>query len=161
MIAITGHTSGFGKYVFDNLDAIGLSRSNGYDINDPLKIVEAIKDCDIFINNAFDGFAQTELLYAVFESWKNQNKLIINIGSRSKDFTLREREKSFGYSVEKLALEHASKQLTGTFSYCKVSAIHFGKIERISYGACFKYLQQIIDNKDEPHRIVDMHISHG
>lgn len=161
MIAITGHTNGFGKYMFERLPAIGFSRSNGYDINNPQKIVEAIKGYSIFINNAASGFAQTQLLYAAFESWQHENKLIINIGSRSKDFTLREREKSFGYSVEKLALEHASKQLAATFSKCKVSTIHFGMIEKIGYDTCFKYVQQIIDNKDDTHRIVDMHISHG
>lgn len=161
MIAITGHTSGFGKYVFDRLDAIGLSRSNGFDIKDKNKIIDAIKDCDIFINNAADGFSQTEILYAVFDAWQHSDKLIINIGSRSKDFTLREREKSFGYSVEKLALEHASKQLSGTFSKCKVSSIHFGLIENIGNDVCFEYVKQIIESKDKPHRIVDMHISHG
>ena len=160
MIAITGHTRGFGKYMFERLDAIGLSKSNGYNIRNTEKIIEAIKDCNIFINNASDGFAQTEILYAVFDSWKNKDKLIINIGSRSKDFTLREREKSFGYSVEKLALEHASKQLSGTFSNCKVSSIHFGLIEDIGYSSSFEYVKQIIDSKNKKHRIVDMHISH-
>lgn len=161
MIAITGHTNGFGKYMYDRLEAIGLSRSNGFNIRDHEKIIEAIKNCDIFINNVADGFAQTEILYAVFDEWQNENKLIINIGSRSKDFSLREREKSFGYSVEKLALDHASKQLSGTFSACKVASIHFGLIEDIGNDVCFEYVKQIIESKDKSHRIVDMHISHG
>jgi len=161
MIAITGHTNGFGKYMFERLDAIGLSRSNGFDIKNTTQIIDAIRDCDIFINNAADGFAQTEILYAVFDAWQNENKLIINIGSRSKDFTLREREKSFGYSVEKLALEHASKQLSGTFSKCKVSSIHFGLMEDMGYDSCFEYIEQIIESKDRHYRIVGMDISHG
>jgi hypothetical protein len=160
MIAITGHTKGFGKYMFDRLGGIGLSRSNGYNIKEPMTILEHIKDCDIFINNAHDGFSQVELLYAVFEEWQHENKLIINIGSRSKDFSLREREQSFGYSVEKLALDHASKQLAGTFSPCKVSSIHFGKINKIGYDVCFSYVKNLIDNKNSNHHIIDMHIRH-
>ena len=160
MIAITGHTKGFGKYLFQRLHARGFSRSNGFDINDPQKIIESLDDCDIFINNAYDGFAQVKLLYALYEEWKDKNKLIINIGSRSKDFTLREREVSFGYSVEKLALEHASKQLSGTFSKCKITALHFGRMEEIGYDICYDYVQLAIKTKYNEHRLVDLHVSH-
>ena len=57
-IALTGHTKGLGKRLFDSLsekyETIGFSRSNGYDIKSPVdrkKIIKESKDCDIFINN--------------------------------------------------------------------------------------------------------------
>lgn len=55
--AITGHTSGLGKFLYDKLGEnhtiIGLSRSNGFDITkDFTDIVEEIQRADCFINNA-------------------------------------------------------------------------------------------------------------
>lgn len=96
-IAITGHTSGIGKAIFDALsvdhDVMGLSRSNGYDITsdlDRLQIIDRIYDCDIFINNAFDYVnytdAQTKLARQVFDAWFGEDKYILNISSRVNDF---------------------------------------------------------------------------
>ena len=88
-IAITGHTSGIGKSIFDELQfnghtVIGYSLDNGYDIgnNDVRnKIINDNKDADIFINNAYHFTGQIILLKEFIRIWKNQNKLIINIGS--------------------------------------------------------------------------------
>ena len=62
-IAITGHTSGLGKGLYEQLGALGhevygYSTSTGFDINDEVhrhKIIGECKDADLFINNAF-GF---------------------------------------------------------------------------------------------------------
>ena len=76
-IAITGHTAGIGQ-AFANIlqgrghDIVGLSKRNGDNIRNISKIVEKITPCDLFINNAQAGYAQTELLYAVWEAWQNQ-----------------------------------------------------------------------------------------
>lgn len=66
-IAITGHTTGLGKFLFDyytsqNHEVIGFSRTNGYDINTDIdKIVNESKDVDLFINNAYSGIQQSIL----------------------------------------------------------------------------------------------------
>ena len=44
----------------------GFSRSNGYDINEKQSIIiRAVKDCDVFVNNAYSGLSQVELLKGV------------------------------------------------------------------------------------------------
>ena len=94
-IAITGHTSGIGKYLFNELskehDVIGYSRTNMFDISDMddrMKILMDVmeQDPDIFINNAFSSVnvhAQTEIFKGLFNAWeRNENKTIINIGTK-------------------------------------------------------------------------------
>ena len=76
-IGITGHTYGIGKAIFEMYpDSIGWSRSNGYDINKPDKIIRECKILDVVINNAHDGFAQIPFLYKLTNSF---NGKIINI----------------------------------------------------------------------------------
>ena len=95
-IAITGHTSGIGKALFDyfvSYAPMGFSRSNGHNINhveDRKKIVNQCAECDIFINNAYsDGVnSQLYLLQEMHNAWKGKDKLIINISSRVTDFVL-------------------------------------------------------------------------
>ena len=110
-VAITGHTRGLGKGLYDALleqghEVLGFSLSTGYNINTPEganKIVEESKDVDLFINNAFSLNADTEeitnwetiptnltkyngqveLLKLLKVIWKDTpNKFIINLGSR-------------------------------------------------------------------------------
>lgn len=92
-IAITGHTSGIGKALYeyfstDNNEVVGFSRSNGYDISDSnirKKICNEIIDHDIFVNNAYNNYDNSQLLLLqdVFSLWRdNANKKIVNISSR-------------------------------------------------------------------------------
>jgi len=90
-VAVTGHTQGIGKAIFDyfqtNNQVHGFSRSNGYNIKFPhvrQQIVELSKDFDIFVNNAYNSYddSQLMLLTAIAEQWRNKDKLIINISSR-------------------------------------------------------------------------------
>ncbi len=90
-IAITGHSRGIGKACYDVLskehDVIGFSRSNGFNITEPLKILSASIGCDVFINNAYimDTKDQINLFNMFFKEWKDDpNKFIVNIGSKSK-----------------------------------------------------------------------------
>jgi NADP-dependent 3-hydroxy acid dehydrogenase YdfG len=89
-VAITGHTSGIGKEVYDwcyahGYDVRGYSRSTGYNLveNNGLKIAQALLDWspDIVFNNAWMPNAQLNILKALHKKWKNQEKVIINTGS--------------------------------------------------------------------------------
>jgi len=113
-IAITGHTSGIGKAIFEALstehDVIGLSRSTGHDITsdlDKAKIIDKIYDCDVFINNAFDYVnftdAQTKLAKQMFDVWFGENKYIMNVSSRVNDF---EGVRNQKYADAKLSLDN-------------------------------------------------------
>ena len=86
-IAITGHTSGIGKEIYDKFkevscrESIGMSRSNGYDIeHDFDKIVEEATGAEMFINNAYRGSQQLKLFHAL----KNKVDMMVVMGSVSR-----------------------------------------------------------------------------
>ena len=67
-IAITGHSAGIGQALAEAYvgnDIVGLSRRNGYNIRSTPKVADQIEPCDMFINNAQVGYAQTELLFEI------------------------------------------------------------------------------------------------
>lgn len=115
-VVVTGHTSGIGKYFFDYYNqkghAVGFSRSNGHDISNSTTqdhIIEACADADIFINNAYSTFSQTELLFKFAKSYLSSNKTIINIGS---GITQKyERIPDVQYRTAKLSLDDACKEI--------------------------------------------------
>ena len=86
-IAITGHTAGIGQALAIQLqqrghEIIGLSKRHGDNIRNIAKISAKIVPCDVFVNNAQDGYAQTELLYEIWQAWRDQpNKHIWCIGT--------------------------------------------------------------------------------
>ena len=72
-IAITGHTSGIGKAIYDGIghEVVGFSRDTGHNINDifhRMKIVDSVADCDVFINNAHDRFNQVNMLNELYQN---------------------------------------------------------------------------------------------
>ena len=109
-IAITGHSRGIGKELYNIFDVDhqveGFSRSNGYDIASQQQLIaRSVKNSDIFVNNAWAGFSQVELLNTVFEMWKDdETKTIVNISSLSKYPGLS--GNTTGYSASKAALSH-------------------------------------------------------
>ena len=117
--AITGHSKNIGKFLYDKLspNAIGFSRSNGYDINvsrDRKQIIKESDDCDVFINNAPAGFAQSELCLELWHKWKNQNKIIINVGSRIAESNIVlgvDHSHLLNYSMHKRTLKTLSEDL--------------------------------------------------
>lgn len=135
-IAITGHSAGIGLalaniYQQRGNEVIGLSRRNGYNIRNMPKIIEMIKDCDIFINNAQVGFAQTELLFAVYKSWQDkENKLIINISTMMTAEPLSSLPglDMTEYYVQKIALEEAIRQLRYYRTWPKLCLVKPGAI---------------------------------
>jgi hypothetical protein len=118
--AITGQTSGIAKRLYKHLhpDAVGFSLSNGYDItnaNSRARIIEESKDCDVFINNATADFGQTLLFLELFNLWKDQNKTIINVGSRIAEIKIlpNDRHDLLKYQAEKLILKEMSNRVSG------------------------------------------------
>lgn len=168
-IALTGHTRGFGKYILEKISEEHtvkcFSKSTGHDITKKdirIDIVNQINDCDIFINCAQEGYAQIELLYDVFHVWAEKPKLILNIGSNARDFTNRDRP--YDYSVQKLALNHASKQL-GRSNICKVVTVDFGFLTRdegstIGHESAFEYVQIALNSLYKNHRLLEILVAH-
>jgi len=117
--AITGHTQGIGKSLFNKLtpNCIGFSKSTGYDITDKdcrSDIIKHSYDCDVFINNATEGIGQTLLLIDLFREWKDTDKIIINVGSRIAEFpSAVERYDLLQYQAEKLILKEMALRLKG------------------------------------------------
>ncbi|HMN69827.1 MAG TPA: hypothetical protein PKC28_14885 [Bdellovibrionales bacterium] len=133
-IAMTGHTSGVGQALYDywrgrGHDVQGFSRSNGYDLSRAETITRVVQEslkCDWFINNAFNEWAQIDLLYALFEKWRDQERWILNIGSNSPD-----RTKGFPHKYQsvKAALDVACAQLNHIQgARCRVSCLRPGWI---------------------------------
>lgn len=86
-VVITGHTYGIGKALYEHFqtyggwEVVGLSRSNGYDIDKDFdKVVEAASGCFLFINNAYRDKQQTKLVNAL----KNKVTKMIVMGSVSR-----------------------------------------------------------------------------
>ena len=85
-IAVTGHTAGIGQalayeYSLDGHEIVGLSKREGNNIRNTLKICDQIEPCDMFVNNAQAGYAQTELLFEIAQRWQGTKKHIIVIST--------------------------------------------------------------------------------
>lgn len=127
-IRITGHTNGLGSCLYERLkennEVIGMSRSNGYD----LSVCEdqfVFADFDVYINNAYHAYAQTNLLYKLFEKNKYRYCSIINIGSVSADGN---KDVVNEYAIHKASLEKACSQLQLVDSNCKVVHLKIGRM---------------------------------
>ena len=88
-IIITGHTSGIGKAIYDKFneischEIIGMSRSNGYDIEKDFdKIVAEAEGAELFINNAYRDKQQLKL----FNALKNKVDMMVVMGSVSRQY---------------------------------------------------------------------------
>ena len=88
-IIITGHTGGLGKAIYDKFtqescrEIIGMSRSNGYDIEKDFdKIVEESKGAELFINNAYRDKQQLKL----FNALKDKVDMMVVMGSVSRHY---------------------------------------------------------------------------
>jgi hypothetical protein len=86
-IVITGHTQGVGKAIYDKFteiscrEIVGMSRSNGYDIEKDFdKIVEEATGAELFINNAYRDSQQLKLL----EALKGKVDMMVVMGSVSR-----------------------------------------------------------------------------
>jgi NAD(P)-dependent dehydrogenase (short-subunit alcohol dehydrogenase family) len=85
-IAITGHTAGIGQalaqeYMLAGHEIVGLSKRQGNNIRNIPKICDQIELCDVFVNNAQAGYAQTELLFEMTQRWAGTGKHIIVVST--------------------------------------------------------------------------------
>lgn len=115
-VAITGGTAGIGLalatiYQAQGHEVIALSRRNGYNIRSLPKVAGVIESCDLFINNAQVGFAQTELLFEVWRRWQGQQKYIVNVSTQMTDLLLPPKEEWDEYIIQKKALDLATQLL--------------------------------------------------
>ncbi len=125
--AITGHTRGVGRKAFEMLspNIIGFSKTTGYDITklaDRLNIVNESRDCDVFINNATEGFGQTQMFLDILDAWENDaSKTIINVGSRVAELPLLPESHRHlrQYHAEKLTLKELSLRYSNNVK-CRV-----------------------------------------
>ena len=139
-IAITGHTAGIGQAMARALiqrghEIVGLSKRDGHNIRVIPKIAAKIESCDIFVNNAQAGYAQTELLYAVWESWQGKpNKHIWCIGTMMTQCPVDppvpgQSELSMSaYRTQKLALEQSINQLRWKNNWPSITLIRPGAV---------------------------------
>ena len=83
------------------------TRGLGLEISKRFKnVIEGFdENSDVFINNRHNSFKQTELLMEVYNKWKDTDKTIVNIISRSKYPNI---SKGYLYSDSKAALSHLS-----------------------------------------------------
>lgn len=132
-IAITGHSAGIGQalakiYIEQGHEVVGLSRRNGYNIRSIPKVAGMIESCDMFINNAQVGFAQTELFWEVWNRWQGQEKTIINISTQMTAASIAPKEEWDQYIIQKKALELAHTQCQERSSLPKLILIKPGSI---------------------------------
>lgn len=126
-IAITGTTSGLGaacKARFAEHDIREYNRPE-YDLQ---RTVGAMvrRDWDVFINNAYSGWAQVDLLYKLFDLNKDRQCTIINISSVCADKLY---DYAYPYSVHKKALDLACQQLQQIDSKCRVINVKLGRLD--------------------------------
>ena len=155
-IAITGHSAGIGQaistiYVAQGHEVVGLSRRNGYNIRSIPKVAGMIEPCNVFINNAQVGFAQTELMWEVWNRWKGQHKTIISISTQMTDANVAPNEDHDQYLIQKKALELAHKQCQQRSEWPQMILIRPGNVatqpgwEPPKYEDVNEWAQDLID----------------
>lgn len=139
-IAITGHTAGIGKAFAKILgqrghEIVGISRRTGDNIRRTEHVANLIDPCDLFINNAQIQYAQTELLYAVWQRWQGQaGKYIWNISTQMTEQPIniipdgQDDLIMSQYRNQKIALEAASRQLQFKDQWPQLSIIRPGGV---------------------------------
>ena len=132
-IAITGHSAGIGQALAETYyghEIVGISRRDGNNIRNIPKIADLIEPCDVFINNAQAGFAQTELLFEVHRRWVDTQKHIMVISTMMTQQPVSVLEGMDEYRIQKIALENAVNQLRYQYpTGPKFTIVRPGKVE--------------------------------
>ena len=134
-IAITGHTAGIGQalsklYATQGHEVVGLSKRDGNNIRNIPKIADQIELCDIFVNNAQAGYAQTELLFEMAQRWKGTKKHIIVISTMMTQDPVSTLDglDMDQYRIQKVTLEESVKQIRNRRLGIKITIVRPGNI---------------------------------
>jgi nucleoside-diphosphate-sugar epimerase len=134
-IAITGHTAGIGQalaeeYLLNGHEIVGLSKREGNNIRNTPKICDQIEPCDVFVNNAQAGYAQTELLFEMALRWQGTKKHIIVVSTimTQDPVSVLPGLDMDHYRVQKTALEEAVRQIRHRRLGVKITVIRPGNI---------------------------------
>jgi len=144
-IAITGHTSGIGKGLYDYFTSEGcgvkgFSLTNGFDIakkENIDRIIELTAECDLFINNAHCGYQQVEIAKLWHHRHWYSNHFIINISSIAGE-PLADLPNTMPwlapYGEEKYSLNKISWNINHSGSDCKSIALMPGLVATNFYN---------------------------
>jgi nucleoside-diphosphate-sugar epimerase len=117
-IAITGHSAGIGQalaqeYEMDGHEIVGISKRDGNNIRNLPKIADLIEPCDVFVNNAQSGYAQTELTFEMAKRWSGTKKHIIVISTMMTQdpISVLTGLDMDQYRIQKVSLEQAVQQI--------------------------------------------------
>ena len=128
-IHITGTTKGLGKAIKGYADLRGwvitAFDKPEHDLGSSIDSFVS-NDFDVYINNAYHGWTQTDLLYKLWEANHDRPCKIICVGSVVAD---RLYDRVYPYAIHKLALSAACKQLQQIDSYCKITHIKLGRMD--------------------------------
>jgi NADP-dependent 3-hydroxy acid dehydrogenase YdfG len=134
-IAITGHTAGIGQalakeYANAGHEIIGLSQREGNNIRNTPKICNQIEPCDIFVNNAQAGYAQTELLFEMANCWQGTKKHIIVISTMMTQDPISPLPglSMDQYRIQKVTLEESVKQIRNRRLGVRLTIVRPGNI---------------------------------
>jgi NADP-dependent 3-hydroxy acid dehydrogenase YdfG len=134
-IAITGHTAGIGQAIAEEYqlmshEIVGLSQRDGNNIRNTPKICDQIEPCDVFVNNAQAGYAQTELLFEMAQRWSGTGKQIIVISTMmtQEPVSLLTGLDMDHYRLQKVTLEEAVRQIRHRRLKLKIVVVRPGNI---------------------------------
>lgn len=134
-IAISGHTAGIGQALANEYqqlghEIIGLSRREGHNIRNTPKICDLIEPCDMFINNAQAGYAQTELLFEMAQRWAGTKKhiMVISTMMTQDPVSVLPGLDMDQYRVQKVALEEAVRQIRNRKIGVRLTIVRPGNI---------------------------------
>ena len=138
-VAITGHTSGLGREIYNHFvslghEVTGLSRSNGFSIPEKTDdIINIAKSCDIFFNNAHVGTSQADFIKKLFRS-----TMIVTSGSMGADYW----ETGDQYYKDKFHIEKTHK-VCKEFTKIPMLLLKMGYLENYTDRISIPYVQVI------------------
>lgn len=150
-IAVTGTSSGFGKYLLDNWEGV-----YGVSLRDPLEeIVPKIAPASVFINHAYSGDTKQSLLFhEIFKLWEYSPKTIVNFGTSA---IVENATFAPTYVSNKKHLNNLASSLASSSDYKQVRVINFNPstlenndifpetFSRLKFEDLYKLLKVLID----------------